>query len=152
MCKETTKDYPSTITQCVGECCILVQDQPYQPNLNYSKITRKPQGCQYRSFRPEWYKTYNWLPFCVSQKKVFCFYCRFIRSRNLKFGGDCEDAFTRIGFDNWKKANEKFIKHEKSQTRREAFFKFQKHFNNLAFPHKLICNMLTNKLKEGRLY
>ena len=123
--KKTTKDGSSKITQCNGECCILEQTQPYQPNLNYSKITRKSQGCQYRSFRPEWYKTFNWLSFCLSQKKAFCFYCRFICRRDLKFSEDCEDTFTRKGFDNWKKATEKCGKHEKSQTHREAFFKFQ---------------------------
>ena len=61
----------------------------------------------------------------MSQKKVFCFYCRFIRSRDLKFSEDCEDAFTKKGFDNWKKCNKKFKKHEKSQAHREALFKFQ---------------------------
>ena len=123
--KDTTEDSPRGVTQCHGECRIPEQTQPYQPNLNYSKITRKPQGCQYRSFRPEWYKTYKWSSFCVSQKKVFCFYCRFIRSRDLKFSEDCEDAFTKKGFDNWKKCNEKFKKHGKSQAHPEALFKFQ---------------------------
>ena len=45
--------------------------------------------------------------------------------RDFKFSQNCEDAFTRKGFDNWKKADEKFGKHEKSQHHREAFFKFQ---------------------------
>ena len=51
------------------------------------------------------------------------------------FSENCEDAFTRKGFDNWKKANEKFGEHEKSQHHREAFFKFQA-LQNLAFLHK----------------
>jgi hypothetical protein len=34
----------------------------------------------------------------------------------------------------------------------EKHFSSFKHFNNLAFLHKLICNMLRNKLNEGRLY
>ena len=54
-----------------------------------------------------------------------CHRRKYFASTVFKFSENCEDAFTRKGNDNWKKANEKFGKHEKSQHHREAFFKFQ---------------------------
>ena len=63
---------------------------------------------------------------CVTEGRILHLLLNwFIRNRDLKFCEDCKDAFTKKGFDNWKKCKEKFKKHEKSQTHREALFNFQ---------------------------
>ena len=72
-----------------------------------------------------WYRDYSWLTFCVSQQKVFCFYCRKAVAMGLLFSSTRIDSILITqGFNNWKKAQEKFGAHEKSQIHREAYLKF----------------------------
>ena len=111
---------------CIGGCCGSELSEPYQPNMDYSKATMKVYSSQSRAFRREWFVDHTWLTFCTSQNKVFCFYCRYTASRNLLgFSKKSEDAFTTRGFDNWKKAKQKFGEHEKSQSHREAVMKYE---------------------------
>ena len=87
--------------------------------------TRKLQGKKWRQFCPEWYKKYPWLVLCSMRYKAFCFYCRSGEEMGLlkeKYSGG-GDAFMSNGFDNWKKACECFIQHEKSNIHREAVLK-----------------------------
>ena len=114
--------------QCIGGCCGSELSEPYQPNMDYSKATMKVYSSQSRAFRREWFVDHAWLTFCTSQNKVFCFYCCYTASRNLLgFSKKSEDAFTTRGFDNWKKAKQKFEEHEKSQlqSHREAVMKYE---------------------------
>ena len=113
-------------TPCNEMCCAPELTEPYQPTINYLTATRKVQGAQNRSFRKEWFADHTWLTFCVSENKAFCFYCRFAASRDLlRFSSKSEDAFAARGFDNWKKAKEKFGNHERSQSHGEAVLKYR---------------------------
>ncbi len=114
----------SEAERCTSVCCALEQSEPYQPKINYSS-TRRKQGTQSRSFRWEWFSEYNWLTFCVPRGKVFCFYCRFLSLKGvLSFSKKGEATFTTKGFNNWKKAKEKFREHELSQVHCEAMLKY----------------------------
>lgn len=67
-------------------------------------------------FQAKWYQEYTWLHFNQSAGKVFCFSC----CRALKLGLfppslKTEPAFIDQGFNNWKKAHERFNSHQKSQ-------------------------------------
>lgn len=77
---------------------------PYQPNLKEYPIKKG------RKFRPEWYKEYNWLEYSVVSDSAYCYYCRAFCD-NVSKG---EDAFTKTGYNNWKKAVEKFKSHQNS--------------------------------------
>ena len=100
---------------CTSECC--ASSQPLQiSDAHIFQQTCKLQGKKWWQFSPEWYKTYPWLVLCSTRPKVFCSYCRSSdQVRLLKeeraSGGD---AFMSSGFDNWKKAHECFIQHERS--------------------------------------
>ena len=48
-------------------------------------------------------------------KKAYCFVCRFAYSP-----GQCDDAFTKNGFNNWTMAINKFKKHEGSLFHKKA--------------------------------
>ena len=63
----------------------------------------------------------------ATRLKVLCMYCSSCNKRGLltekvACGGD---AFLFTGFDNWKKAQEYFIQHEKSVIHREAVLKLE---------------------------
>ena len=47
-------------------------------------------------------------------KKVFCLYCQYCHKHNkfLQAANICDNAFTTSGFDNIKKALEKFLTHD----------------------------------------
>lgn len=77
-----------------------------------------------RKFLPTWYDKYQWLTLCVKRCKVFCSYCRYAREHNLiTFATRGDLAFSIVGFDNYKKAMEKFLHHEGSSSHQEAVMK-----------------------------
>ena len=61
---------------------------------------------------------------CTNRKKLFCFYCRYAVKHNwLTFCKTREDVFTEKGFQNWKKAIDKFRAHEGSLSHKDAKMK-----------------------------
>ena len=94
----------STDSLCVAECCNGA-DKPYQPRISYSRLSKRKQGKCFRSFQSSWYSSFNWLSYCLTHNKVFCYYCRTATaSRLVTFSKKSNDAFVSVGFDNWKKA------------------------------------------------
>lgn len=64
------------------------------------------------------------MTFCVTQNVVSCFYCQLAASRGLlTFSKNSSDTFVTKGFNNWKKAKERFRKHEQSHAHSEACVK-----------------------------
>ena len=73
---------------------------------------------------PVWYERFPWITICATRKKVFCVQCRQARSlKMLSFSKKGDDAFTTKGFNNFKKAIEKFRIHETCETHLEAQLK-----------------------------
>jgi hypothetical protein len=73
-----------------------------------------------RTFQTSWKSKYAWLYYHLSENKVFCHVCQKCDELNLfTFTHQRDDAFTRIGYDNWKHALDKFSKHETSKSHRE---------------------------------
>ncbi|CAF1031801.1 unnamed protein product [Brachionus calyciflorus] len=62
-----------------------------------------------RSYQPHWIKTYSSIHYEEEEDLVFCFSCCVYGSAQLK-----SDNFVSIGFNNWKKAIEKFREHQKT--------------------------------------
>lgn len=86
-----------------------INNGPYQPKESY-----KLQQCQGKSrhFRDSWYSDFPWLEYSIVKDSAFCYSCRFFCHEKSSRG---EENFTKIGVSNWKKALEKFRKHEKSE-------------------------------------
>ncbi|XP_020412787.1 zinc finger MYM-type protein 1-like [Prunus persica] len=55
-----------------------------------------------RRFNVKWFDEFDWLEYSISKDVAFCFYCYLFKS-NFKIGHGCSDAFTEMGFRNWKK-------------------------------------------------
>lgn len=68
-----------------------------------------PKDKDARSFRPHWYKEFNWLEYSVEKDRAYCFYCYLFNERvDEKFG---YDVFTKLGYDYWKNVLAAFRKH-----------------------------------------
>uniref|UniRef100_H3AGW7 DUF4371 domain-containing protein n=1 Tax=Latimeria chalumnae TaxID=7897 RepID=H3AGW7_LATCH len=66
-----------------------------------------------------------WLSLCLRWNAAFCFYCCWGSERNLlTLSKKAEDAFAKKGYNNWKRATEKFTEHEKSDLHNEAKRKY----------------------------
>jgi len=108
---------------CEAVCC-AERDKPHQPELDYSSLSKKKQGNICRSFQPSWFTSFKWLNYCLTRNKIFCFYCYAATKQQLvTFSKKNSEAFVSVGFDNWKKALEKFREHESSQMHQESQMK-----------------------------
>lgn len=71
-----------------------------------------------RKFRIEWFNEYCWLEYSVAIDSAYCFFCRaFYKSEKM------DDSFTIKGYNNWKKAIERFNIHQKSNVHLESSVK-----------------------------
>ena len=82
-------------------------EKPYQP-LSFKFPTGTfDSGAKERSFRPQWYQKHPWLHYDMALDKAFCHTC----IKAIKLGTisatKYEEAFTKTGFENWKKELEK---------------------------------------------
>ncbi|MGH0136753.1 UNVERIFIED_CONTAM: hypothetical protein FKN15_016867 [Acipenser sinensis] len=85
------------------------------------KITKKDSTTEKRHFREEWIRTYNWLMYDEEKNKALCKTCSTCEKQNMfTFSTKKEQTFITVGFDNWKKATERFRNHEKMMCHREA--------------------------------
>ena len=93
----------------------FVKNQP----VNFDFPKRK-FGQKERSFSPSWYESFPWLHYDL-EKDVLCGTCVSQEKKgNLALSSEKEDAFLSTGCSNWKKALEKFRKHESSHCHLEA--------------------------------
>ena len=97
--------------ECNARCC-LDYKKAFQPTDKTLTLLDKRK----RKFMPSWYEKFPWISVCITNKKVFCACCRYGHNTALfqTFSKRAETAFTTDGFCNWKKALEKFAKHERS--------------------------------------
>ena len=106
---------------CLSSCCTGLK--PYQPT---SKAILSSMANNRRNFVEHWYKKYPWLTNCTTRKKVFCFYCRCVEGQGMMtFSSKAESTFTKIGYNNWKKALEKFENYNHCNAHGEAVLKWQ---------------------------
>ena len=116
-------------------CCKLDRTRPNQPTAtSILNATKRVQGegrfQQARIVQSNWFSLYPWLTLCETQNKLFCFYCfNAVRCKLLTFSKKAEATFSKTGFCNWKRALEKFAKHESSHAHSEAFMKMTNKVN-----------------------
>ena len=81
-------------------------------------------------------------------KKAFCFYCRLCyEQKELCLSKNIEPAFIRDGFNNWKKALQRFDVHQRSAGHKEAIFKFSR---RVAPGINVLINTELKKLQQMR--
>ena len=62
---------------------------------------------------------------CITKLKAYCAYCRYSHKRGLLTDKLGEAAFITAGFNNWKKALERFEHHSQSSIHREGVLKIE---------------------------
>ena len=87
--------------------------------------TRKLQGTKWRQFSSDWYDTYPWLVLCTTTLKAYCHFCKYCTKRGLLSDKHVDSVFVNAGFDNWKKAHERFKQHAHSSSHRECLMKIE---------------------------
>nr|CAD7463880.1 unnamed protein product [Timema tahoe] len=81
----------------------------YRPNCDYK--TLNVQG-KFRSFKESWYSDFAWLEYRAIKYSGFSYSCRLFCQQK---SGNGKVSLMTEGMANWKKALEKFRKHEKSE-------------------------------------
>ena len=69
------------------------------------------------NFQTIWFVEYPWLHYVPEMQKVVCFCCaKAERAELFSVAGDrsLETTFISKGFNNWKKATQKFVEHQSS--------------------------------------
>ena len=127
--QEDTADDPDEENTCTSECCARACDEqgpsPFQPKDSKTiERTRRKQGQKSRLFSPAWYVTYPWITLCTTRARVFCVYCRYCMGKGLSLAKK-EEAFVTTGFDNWKKAHQRFYQHIQSVLHKESILKIE---------------------------
>ena len=95
----------------------MIPEKAHHPILNFPPRTI---GKQRRSFCSSWYQKYPWLHYQEANDSVLCFHCHVAERRHLPITLNKDVAFLSVGFSNWKKAIERFNKHEKTTSHRQA--------------------------------
>lgn len=125
--------------RCTAQCCHS-DVEAYQPT---DSPTVSLLSVKKRNFNVRWYSIYPWLTVCATTKKVYCLYCRYGYFRNmLQLVKTGEKAFTSLGFNNWKKALEKFKAHELSHAHKEAKLKW------IAKGKETVATPLSSQLQQ----
>lgn len=133
---------------CRSPCCDVeaaVSGKPYQTKApQIISATKRIQGGKHRQFLVEWYKLYPWLVLCTSSSKSFCYLCKYCSDKGYLLDKYADKAFVSSGFNNWKKAHQRFKQHEQSSSHKESVMKVQQMKN------PGITAQLDKKLKEGQ--
>ena len=99
-----------------------------------------------RLFNPGWYKLYPWLHYDVKTDVVLCEVCVSQGKKgNLTLSTKKEDAFISTGFSNWKKALEKFRKHQQSSCHWESVS-----MSSIRETNENLVDMLSNTLSQEK--
>ncbi|XP_021810541.1 zinc finger MYM-type protein 1-like [Prunus avium] len=83
-----------------------LQKGPCQPR-SY-KFPQTNQTGINRRFIAQWFDEHDWLEYSIAKDAAFCLHCYLFKSNFDQVG---DDAFTGVGFNNWKKAKDRFNLH-----------------------------------------
>ena len=89
---------------------------PSQPKLLVYPVNKNVKN-KTNSFKPQWYKRFEWLEYDVGLDAALCYCCR-------HFTKASDSAFVGTGYKNWPKAldtGKGFTKHENAESHRGAY-------------------------------
>ncbi|XP_034093508.1 zinc finger MYM-type protein 1-like [Gymnodraco acuticeps] len=125
----TTLAGPHDISKCKGDAAV-------QPNLK--TFPKTLHGAAKRSFHKEWYSSWPWLEYSLSQDAAYCFACRhFVSAKASVFTAE-------HGYSNWKKATSKdsgFSVHARSDTHVNAMIAWTE-YKSMAGRNTTILGMM----------
>ena len=94
----------------------LLPNQPKDFKFPVSTFGNKRRSCQ-----ASWFQDFPWLHYDASKDAVFCYICKHQHKKgNLQLAKNLEQTFISLGFTNWKKAVERFQRHQRSECHKIA--------------------------------
>ena len=125
-----TSSSTSTNRACKCQACTDICTPHHPVEVDSSKRSQlyciKQSGKQKshsRTIQSAWYSAYPWISVCTTQYKVYCATCRTANHQGLLNPKPTMSPFVYNGFNNWKKAREKFHEHENSSIHKDASYK-----------------------------
>ena len=119
---QETDSFEPDVCECCDTTC--TRSEPYRPQS--AEVKKNRQG---RSFQTSWCRDHRWITYCIERQKLYCFDCRVAATKQLISSGNTGSkgyaAFILNGFDNWKKAKQRFKEHELSQLHIESTMKIK---------------------------
>ncbi len=104
------------------EAVVPVLSLPTSPVSHADNSKKSSHGK--RVYLPVWSKTFKWIKYVPSVDKVFCSTCQLSTHSDMPLPSGCQakgvSTFVTDGFNNWKKAVERFKTHEKTAYHRAA--------------------------------
>jgi len=83
-----------------------------------------------QSFRVAWFDLCPWVEWDSSAEAAFCHTCRMASQlRLISFAHCANEAFTKTGVSNWKRALKKFLIHERSIAYKKTAMKWSNYIN-----------------------
>ncbi|KAL1269055.1 hypothetical protein QQF64_031344 [Cirrhinus molitorella] len=72
-------------------------------------------------FQEKWYRDFPWLHYSSGVNGILCFYCaQAFGHEKSNLAKNADPAFVKTGFQNWKKATQKFAEHVQSNAHKVA--------------------------------
>ena len=100
-------------------------NSPFHPDRHFKFPVSEIQGKKRRA-QIDWFHDYKWLHYEVQLDKVFCYFCgKAFQEQKLLLKKNTDLAFISKGFNNWKKAHDRFKAHIESENHKEAISKLQ---------------------------
>jgi len=138
--RKQIEEYDKNVQDQVRRAYIL--KGPCQPKGLY--FPRRQYGQRSRPFQEEWYDKYDWLEYSVSKDASYCFYCFLFKQPGK---GDKYEAFTKVGYSNWKDAVEKFKSHVGSVN--SVHNNARLHFDDFNNQRQSIGTVMSNASREA---
>ena len=121
-----------------------------------NEYPKRTFGKEKRSFQSEWFKTFPWLEYSVSQDAAFCFACRFFSTES----GRCSSLTTKDGYNNWKKAlsaDAGIKKHENVESHKKSCAAWEEYRRmKIRDPQTSVGTLISDayaiKVRENRMY
>lgn len=151
-------DSPDDFCQC--PCCAdpSTPHHPLDMTTSNSGVTYthrdKGKGLKTysRHIQPTWYKEFPWISVCSSTLKIYCSIYRDAKSKGMiTFSRNYKPAFVENGFQNLKKARERFRDHESSSMHAEAVMKLGAAKSDSSGVGALLSKQLQNQQKDHRM-
>ena len=119
-CSPAMRPEPSSSLSLSTASMETTPSQPFQPKS--FAFPKRFIGNRERSFIGSWFDKFPWLHYSVEQEAALCFTCMEAKRTKAISQTKGEDAFTGVGYRNWKKAITKdgFAAHEASDAHQEA--------------------------------
>ncbi|XP_066958613.1 zinc finger MYM-type protein 1-like [Macrobrachium rosenbergii] len=137
-----------------ADISISANSKPVQPRLKeYPKHSEGNTTA--RSFVGAWFDKYDWAECSQERDALFCFACRHFASPSY---GNADDAFVKIGFRRWKKAQGKYgaiAKHLSAYIHKSsytAWIDYQHNKTDKTSIKQSISEGYQKKVRENRHY